>query len=356
MTSKYTRPSRDYMNSFSSPSLDIDAVTDELERELSVTSEDTKRKEKRSKYIRNQNSAYMEAEKNKLKLDEEEIALKSCNSFTEDEQRDYLELKDKTTKQTERLTNNTDKVKEDIKHGDSYVSAINRIINNLEEVYGLRKLIHGVPVMDLGIDDVRQNILPKLNKNHKELNGQAGKYIVELSYLSDRLEFFGYDKVDFRCYKFLETVLPVLFSFSTAERVKSLSTEKGIKDISKIFIVLKIAEDDNKKFIKALGYRLLRLFSILIYHNNVVDAGIIAKFILLQMALSDIKGAKERRNLNQYNNRENRENRQNYRRTPSSYSRVGRTNNTTNNERSNGRYRRDNPRTSLGNYNMSAFQ
>lgn len=348
LTSKYTRQNKGYMNSFNSNDIDIDAVTDELEREVGVTSDE------KTKYVKNQSKAYIEAEKNKLTLEEDEIKLKSCSSFSKEAEGDYADLKAKTSQQTERL-NNSPKVNSEPSHGDSYVNSLNKIINNLEEVYGLRKLIRGVPIMDLGIDNVRQTILPRLNKNNKELNGNAGKYIVELSYLSDRLEFFGYDRVDFKCYKFLETILPILFSFSSAERVRSLGTSNGVKDVTKVFIVLKMAEDDNKKFIKALGYRLLRLFAILVYHNNIVDAGIIAKFILLQMALSDVKGAKDRRRLNQ--NNINRENNIQYRNTTNTYRRTAYNTNREikNNERSNGKYRRDNPRTNIRDYKLNAF-
>lgn len=347
LASKYTRQSRAYMNSFNSTDIDIDAVTDELEKEVAITSD------KKDRYVRNQSKVYIEAEKNKLTLEDDEMKLKSCNSFSKEDEHDYIELKNKTSQQTERLNNSDNDIKSKPSHGDSYVNLLNKIINNLEEVYGLRKLLHGVPVMDLGIDDVRQTILPKLSKNNKELNGTAGKYIVELSYLSDRLEFFGYDRVDFKCYKFLETILPILFSFSTAERVRSLGTSNGIKDVTKVFIVLKMAEDDNKKFIKALGYRLLRLFAILVYHNNIVDAGIIAKFILLQMALSDVRGAKERRSINQHNisTRE-----QQYKRNVSSYKRDGYSREIKNNERSKGKYRRSNPRMDAGHYRLDAFQ
>ena len=204
---------------------------------------------------------------------------------------DYINIKNKTINNTnENLKSNTVKVKKD--ESDAYVKTLNKILDNLEEIYGLNSTIKGVPLSHMNIRDVNKYLLDKPKHENKELNGKAGKYIVELSYLGDRLEFFGYDKVDFGKYKFLESTLAILKSFSTSNNIRLLGKPNDPRHFSKLLAVLQGVESDNPKFKTAVGYRLLRLFTILVYNNNIIDAGIVAKFILMQMALAYAYGAK----------------------------------------------------------------
>lgn len=277
-------------------SIDIDSVLDEINfnEEVATDVEPNGKRIIRKKDIEKYKTR-IQAEENRQDSSDEQY-LKQCTNFGKEEESSYSDMKRTIIRNTELNNENSDN--SNISTNDSYIKLLNKTLNNLEELYGLRKMVGGMPLGDMEIEKVHKELLPRINKNNKEINGKAGKYIVELSYLGDRLEFFEYDKVDFGRYKFLETILPILFIFISADRVKHLGTPNNPKYISKIFVVLKHAELENSKYRKALGYRLLRLFAIMIYHNNIVDAGILAKFILLQMAMAEVKGADKTKNRN----------------------------------------------------------
>lgn len=276
--------------------IDIDSELDEINSNERVTTdvESNGKRIIRKKDIEKYKTR-MQAEENRQDPSDEQY-LKQCENFGKEEESSYSDMKRTIIRNTELNNENSDS--SNISTNDSYIKLLNKTLNNLEELYGLRKMVGGMPLGDMEIEKVHKELLPRINKNNKEINGKAGKYIVELSYLGDRLEFFEYDKVDFGRYKFLETILPILFIFISADRVKHLDAPNNPKYISKIFVVLKHAELENSKYRKALGYRLLRLFAIMIYHNNIVDAGILAKFILLQMAMAKVNGADKTKNRN----------------------------------------------------------
>lgn len=278
------------------PSIDIDSELDAMNsnEEVATDVEPNGKRIIKKKDIEKYKTR-IQAEENKQDSSDEQY-LKQCTNFGKEEESSYTDMKRTIIRNTE--LNNDSSDTSNISTNDSYIKLLNTTLNNLEELYGLRRIVGGIPLGDMDIEKVHKELLPRINKNNKEINGKAGKYIVELSYLGDRLEFFEYDKVDFGKYKFLETILPILFIYISADRVKHLSTPNNPKYISKIFVVLKHAELENSKYRKALGYRLLRLFAIMIYHNNIVDAGILAKFILLQMAMAKVEGADKTKNRN----------------------------------------------------------
>lgn len=234
----------------------------------------------------NKNKAYEEARYNRYN-DTIEKELKQNGVLDSEERNEQERLKRQAIHSTENNTENSYS-----KDGvDSYTKWISKILTNLEEVYGLQATSDGVPLYAMDIKDLHSYMITRIKKNNKELNGKAGKYIVELSYLGDRLEFFSYNRVDFAKYKFLETILPILRAYTTSTRVKAIGVPNSPKNVTKILAVLQGVEADSPKFKKAIGYRLLRLFAILVYHNNIIDAGIVAKFIITQMALANVGGA-----------------------------------------------------------------
>lgn len=161
---------------------------------------------------------------------------------------------------------------------DNYLDSLERVIENIENIYIS-------DVKDKTIIDVKDYVTRMVKELSKssidQLNDLAGKEIVLLSYISDRINFYQYCKLDFREYPLLEKVAKTLIQYNKASTING----KNIKDISKIIYLLAKVENDIELRV-GLAYRYLRIFIVLMIFGSFCNAAIVSDFVIRQMVKS----------------------------------------------------------------------
>ena len=166
---------------------------------------------------------------------------------------------------------------------DNYMQALTNILFAVEEIYGLRDVVDGQPLLHCDTKYIvgyfNQKLSDMSNTKVSELNARAGKELILLSYLTCRLRYFGKKRLDYSKYPNMRKVTKVLKAFTRMKYVNQESL-RGIN------IVISLLVEIDKKYINfrnALGYRYLRIFVILVMFGNYCNASVVADFILNQI-------------------------------------------------------------------------
>ena len=134
---------------------------------------------------------------------------------------------------------------------DSYVSALSKIMLRVEDIYGLRHYVDGQMLLNCSIVEVIKyynNAIQTISKSQiTDMNAKAGKELVLLSYLTQRMRYFNKKRLDFSKYPNMKVITKVLMSFMSAATLN----EKSLRDINKIISLL--SEIDNKYVIYRNG-------------------------------------------------------------------------------------------------------
>lgn len=118
---------------------------------------------------------------------------------------------------------------------DRYMQALGAIARKVESLYGYDR---SNPIMGKDILTVISEVNAMLEKMQpediKKINSAVGKELVPLSYISQRLKFFGKKRLDYSKYPGMKSVARVLLTFTKQKTVNMSS----IKDVNKIIELL----------------------------------------------------------------------------------------------------------------------
>jgi predicted YcjX-like family ATPase len=170
---------------------------------------------------------------------------------------------------------------------DRYVVTLNKILDNLEEIYGLNATVNGDRLANLQIADVVAFYNNQINGFQKQdvsnLNAAAGKELILLSYLSQRMHYFNKKRIDFSHYPNMKIVSKILISFTKASSIN----EKSMRSINKIISLLVEIDKRHINLHNSLSYRYLRIFIILVMFGNFCNASVVADFLLNQIIVRE---------------------------------------------------------------------
>lgn len=171
---------------------------------------------------------------------------------------------------------------------DRYRQKLGEIIGQLEMLYGLGEQNElGVAYVELDIETImeyeNQLIMGLSTEDKKVRNLDAGKSIVLISYIKDRLEFYGRRKLDYSEYPRADVIAQCLLRFTEKDTISG----DALNNLNMVVYILQ--EIDNKlvshKF--GLGYRYLRMFIVFALWGNYCNASVLAKFIINQLVLRE---------------------------------------------------------------------
>ena len=162
---------------------------------------------------------------------------------------------------------------------DRYMQALGAIARKVESLYGYDRSNHimGKDILTI-ISEVNAMLEKMQPEDIKKFNSAVGKELVPLSYISQRLKFFGKKRLDYSKYPGMKSVARVLLTFTKQKTVNMSS----IKDVNKIIELLHTIDASYINFQGALGYMYLRNFVLLILSGNYSNASVVADFILNQ--------------------------------------------------------------------------
>lgn len=171
---------------------------------------------------------------------------------------------------------------------DSYFNKLKEIADSLETVYELDKTNQlDVCYAKLDIKTVvnyASQCASTLSKEQLyERNSESGKYVVLLTYVIMRLEFYQKYELSYENYPYVDTIAEILLKFTRID----LLTREAMQDLNKIVAILKEIDSKFVKFRFSLSYRYLRLFIVMILHKNYWNASVIAKLLLAQMIVKE---------------------------------------------------------------------
>lgn len=171
---------------------------------------------------------------------------------------------------------------------DGYRQKLGEIADKLEVTYGLAEQNElGIPYVELDIESVmlyqRSLIKNKSAEEKKNINSNAGKIIVLIAYVSDRLDFYKKRKLDYNRYPRIDTIARCLLPFVQKDTISSTS----LAELNKIVHILRHVDEHLVSYRSGLGYRYLRLFTIISLWGNYCNASIIAKLIINQLTLRE---------------------------------------------------------------------
>ena len=170
---------------------------------------------------------------------------------------------------------------------DAYIKMLSQIAMSLETTYGLHEVNPetGIEIADCDADVVveyvRNDIRAHGNDVKRLKNKNAARDTILLSYVANRIEFFGYIKVDFKKYPALQEVARILLAFTGHKTV----TTENKRAIGKSVALM--TELDKKQVMERVGlaYKYLRIFVVMTLYGNAVDASIVADFIISQFVV-----------------------------------------------------------------------
>lgn len=166
---------------------------------------------------------------------------------------------------------------------DDYIVSLAEIIQRVENAYALTEATpSGVKYLDLDIADIIKYVSANCTSLNRELitkrNIDAGRSIAILPYVSARLTFFDKKRLDFSHYPGMQKVAGVLLDFTSASRI----TEGSLASVNKIVEVLSAIDAKHVNYRGGLGYRYLRIFTIMVLYGNFCNAAVVADFLLKQ--------------------------------------------------------------------------
>lgn len=166
---------------------------------------------------------------------------------------------------------------------DVYSTALNKILNGLENTYGLKEYNTDQTrlLCDLDITDCLFNLKNELSsvnsKMRDDRNKKALADIVHLSYISSRMKYYKKIRLDYSKYPNMGKIASILLLFTG--RIKS---SDDMKKINAIIIVLSQIDKKTAKARHAIGYRFLRIFIVILLNGGTAHASVVADFILNQ--------------------------------------------------------------------------
>lgn len=167
---------------------------------------------------------------------------------------------------------------------DKYLIELSQVADEIEKLCGLTLTNgDGILIKELDMDDVvvfcDKNSTQLPPKALSDLNVGVGRQIVKISYISDRLHYYGKKKLDFSQIPCMGEVARMLIGFTEK---KSLS-DKSLVNLNKLVLVLSEVDRKDRVLKNALSYRYLRIFLLLMVYGCSCNAGVIANFILEQL-------------------------------------------------------------------------
>lgn len=171
---------------------------------------------------------------------------------------------------------------------DSYIEQLAKIVQEAEIAYKLNNLkVNNANYLDADIGELMSIITDDIKSLSKQeiqnRNIKAGKAIALLPFISMRLRFYNKKRLDFSHYPAMDTVAKILLTFTRADAIQK--DANAIRDVNKIVQLLSEIDARFINFRGGLGYRYLRIFVILVYYGNYVNAACVADFILNQFVV-----------------------------------------------------------------------
>lgn len=167
---------------------------------------------------------------------------------------------------------------------DKYLAELNRIVTEMEDICGLNlKTKDGRVYASVGIEELIEFCFSEAEKLPREtlktLNSNIGKKTVLLSYVRERLDFYGKKKIDFSGIPCMGEVAKTLLPFTQKETI----TDAAFAQLDKCMLVLANLEAKDSMVRSKLAYRYLRIFVVLVAYNLACAASIVAGLILSQL-------------------------------------------------------------------------
>lgn len=167
---------------------------------------------------------------------------------------------------------------------DSYFNKLTEIVTDLENLYELNKENElGLVWVKANITDIVKHVQQSQKERSKdeiyELNKVAGKQVILLSYLSQRLHFFGKSELSFKDYPFLKEIVDILMRFTKRSSISGDSMRK----VNRVIAILSDIDAKYVQFRFSLGYRYLRIFITMLLYQNFWNASVIANMIIEQI-------------------------------------------------------------------------
>lgn len=165
---------------------------------------------------------------------------------------------------------------------DIYAESLNRILSELEFVYGLKTLDKNSRALcDLGIIDCMVNLKQLIRKqsdaDREKINKKSLKSVVHLSYISNRMKYYKKIRLDFSRYPNMGEIASILLLFTSKIR-----NSNDIRKLNSIVVILSQIDKRTAKARYASGYRVLRILIVMVLYGHMVHASIVADFVLNQ--------------------------------------------------------------------------
>lgn len=175
-----------------------------------------------------------------------------------------------------------------MKSGDAYVDKLEQIVAQIEELYGLcEKSEVGLEYWKVDVQDVIAFVSKRvsgMSKDElKQVNSQVGRKVVMLSYLKDRMTYFGKKKLDFSEMPCMATIAKILITFTARGTI----VPDSLQSLNKVILILSKIDVKNVKYRYSLAYRYLRIFIVMALHGNYCNASVIASIILEQIIVKE---------------------------------------------------------------------
>lgn len=183
---------------------------------------------------------------------------------------------------------------------DGYNAKLKECAVGIESLIGLADINPNTqnPYSQSGIVECADYVTKKIKSLSTSevvaVNSEVGKYVVLLSYIGARLEFFGKAKFDFHVYPRVDAIAQVLLLFMK----RSTIDERALSELNKIIMILGEVDKSYANFKTSLAYIYLRLFVMLALYGNYCNASMIAELLINQMLYSVSPGTDGRKENN----------------------------------------------------------
>lgn len=169
---------------------------------------------------------------------------------------------------------------------DTYITILSKIVLSMEASYGFhRKDSSGQAVADKDLKDVLEFVKEELKGSSKEeiakRNKEVAKDVILLSYVTKRIRYYDYYKLNYKKYPAIKEVARVLLNFTTAKR----NTTESRKQLNKIIRLLEELDKKEVTIRVGLAYKYLRIFIVMVLYGNLCNASIVADFIISQFVV-----------------------------------------------------------------------
>ncbi|GAA0101708.1 hypothetical protein UT300012_24230 [Paraclostridium bifermentans] len=178
---------------------------------------------------------------------------------------------------------------------DMYTKKLTEALNSIEDVYGLRmEGANGKPIVISGINTFLSEMLVKIkhmsDAEKKQCKKKMGAHVAEVQYIASYLRFYNTVKLNFSQIEGIREVTDVLLRFLHVDR-----TGKNMQYLNVLNRTLQTLDVKNPKTVNSLGYRYIRVFVLLAITADLVNASIVAEFLLNQISLAEIDERNSRR-------------------------------------------------------------